>query len=212
MKLRNVDWIYIGILISIILIGFLVFEFAFRILESKFENENRCVEPVCYDNEIKEDICINEIELPETTEEIKAPFFELTDDEWKYIGCIMAGECAYEPIEGKMAVAQCILNAMAKNGYAPKQVKSEYQYAGWKTDLESENETAYNEINLAIERVFNNGEFVSENPILFFYAYKNSTSRWHETLNCDQIICCHKFFYIAEDKTADWFLNLKEEN
>lgn len=212
MKSKNVDWIYIVILVSIILIGIFGFKFAFRILESKFENENRSVELVYCESEIEEEIIIEEIEMPEPTEEIKAPFYKLTDDEREYIGYMMAGECAYEPIEGKMAVAQCILNAMVKNGYSPQQVKSEYKYAGWKTNLESENETAYNEINLAIERVFNDGEFASENPILFFYAYKNSTSRWHETLNCDQIICCHKFFYIAADKNADWFLSLKGEN
>lgn len=40
------------------------------------------------------------------------PSFHLTEYETWFIECVVAGECAYEPYEGKVAVAQCYFDAM----------------------------------------------------------------------------------------------------
>lgn len=134
---------------------------------------------------------------------------QLTLDEFMDICYIVSGEAQGEPIEGKMAVAQCILNAMVKNEMRPLEIKIEYQYSGWNTELENTNPNAWSEVTDAVSRVFDNHEFVSDNPILYFYAPKRCVSRWHESLPYDQTISNHKFYYLEEDVNADWFVNLK---
>ena len=137
------------------------------------------------------------------------PFFEISNQDRETIQYIVAGEAGYEPIKGKMAVAQTLLNAMKKEWRSAKQVKKIYQYSGWKTNLNIESPENWAEVKEVVDRVFDNGEFVSENPILFFYAPKYSSGKFHRTLPHDQIIGGHSFHYLEEDVNADWFLNLK---
>lgn len=134
---------------------------------------------------------------------------QLTLDEFMDVCYIVSGEAQGEPIDGKMAVAQCILNVMVKNEMRPLEIKIEYQYSGWNTELENTNPDAWSEVTDAVSRVFDNHEFVSDNPILYFYAPKRCVSRWHESLPHDQTISNHKFYYLEEDINADWFVNLK---
>lgn len=134
---------------------------------------------------------------------------QLTLDEFMDVCYIVSGEAQGEPIEGKMSVAQCILNAMVKNEMRPLEIKIEYQYSGWNTELENTNPDVWSEVTDAVSRVFDNHEFVSDNPILYFYAPKRCVSRWHESLLHDQTISNHKFYYLEEDVNADWFVNLK---
>lgn len=141
--------------------------------------------------------------------EYDKPFYPITEDDRYVIECIVAGEAKGEPVEGKMAVAQCLLNAMAKDGLSASDVRKEYQYSGWDDELQNLNPDCWAEVCEALSRVFDDGEFVSENPILYFYAPKRVYSRWHESLNHAVTIGGHKFFYLDEDVNADWFLNLK---
>lgn len=138
------------------------------------------------------------------------PFFEISNSDRYIIQCIVAGEAGYESMEGKMAVAQCLLNAMKKENCNANQARKIYQYSGWKTNLVSENPEMWAEAKEAVNRVFDNGEFVSENPILFFYAPKYSSGKFHRTLPHDQIIGGHSFHYLEEDVNADWFKELKK--
>ena len=73
--------------------------------ESKFES----VEPqhIYIEPEI--------VELESEIEYYKSPIYLTEDDRW-FIECVVAGECAYEPYEGKLAVAQCYFDAMIKDG------------------------------------------------------------------------------------------------
>lgn len=141
--------------------------------------------------------------------EYDKPFYLITEDDRYVIECIVAGEAKGEPTEGKMAVAQCLLNAMAKDNLSASEVRKKYQYSGWDDELQNSNPDYWAEVCEAVSRVFNDGEFVSENPILFFYAPKRVYSRWHESLNHAVTVGGHKFFYLNEDVNADWFLNLK---
>lgn len=143
--------------------------------------------------------------------EYDKPFYVITEDDRYMIECIVAGEAKSEPTEGKMAVAQCLLNAMVKDGLSASDVRKEYQYSGWDDELQNSNPDYWAEVCEAVSRVFDDGEFVSENPILFFYAPKRVYSRWHESLNHAVTVGGHKFFYLDEDVNADWFLNLKGE-
>lgn len=137
---------------------------------------------------------------------------QLTLDEFMDVCYIVSGEAQGEPIEGKMAVVQCILNAMIKNEMRPLEIKNEYQYSGWNTELENTNPDAWSEVTNAVSRVFDNHEFVSDNPILYFYAPKRCVSRWHESLPHDQIIGGHSFFYLEEDINSEWFKELRNKD
>ena len=138
------------------------------------------------------------------------PFFNLTEADRKTIQYIVAGEAKGEPTEGKMAVAQCILHGMVKSNWSAERVRIEYQYSGWDDELENANPEAWAEVVEAVSRVFDDGELISDKPILYFYAPNVVSSSWHESLNHAVTIEGHKFFYLDEDVNADWFLNLRK--
>ena len=139
------------------------------------------------------------------------PFFNLTEAERKTIQYIVAGEAKGEPMEGKMAVAQCILNGMVKSGWSAEHVRIEYKFSGWDDELENTNSEAWAEVVEAVSRVFDDGELISDKPILYFYAPKYSDGKWHKTLEFAFEISGHRFFYLDEDVNADWFLNLRKD-
>ncbi len=155
----------------------------------------------------------NEIEILNLTmvEYSHPPFFNLTEAERKTIQYIVAGEAKGEPMEGKMAVAQCILHGMIKSGWSAERVRIEYKYSGWDDELENVNPETWAEVVEAVSRVFDDGELISDKPILYFYAPDITSSSWHESLNHAVTIEGHKFFYLDEDVNADWFLNLRKE-
>ena len=139
------------------------------------------------------------------------PFFNLTEADRKTIQYIVAGEAKGEPMEGKMAVAQCILHGMVKSNWSAERVRIEYQYSGWDDELENVNPEAWAEVVEAVSRVFDDGKLISDKPILYFYAPKHSDGKWHKTLEFAFEISGHRFFYLDEDVNADWFLNLRKD-
>ena len=56
----------------------------------------------------------------------------------------------------------------------------------------------------AVHDIFDMGQFVTEKPILFFYAPKWCTSEWHEAQEFEMEIGGHRFFYLTEDENAEW--------
>ena len=143
--------------------------------------------------------------------EYDKPFYPITEDERYVIECIVAGEAKGEPIEGKMTVAQCILHGMVKSNWSAERVRIEYQYSGWDDELENVNPEAWAEVVEAVSRVFDDGEMISDKPILYFYSPKRVSSDWHESLNFSCELSNHRFFYLDEDVNADWFLNLRKD-
>lgn len=138
-------------------------------------------------------------------------FFNLTEAERQTIQYIVAGEAKGESMEGKMAVAQCVLHGMVKSNWSAERVRIEYQYSGWDDELENVNPEAWAEVVEAVSRVFDDGELVSDKPILYFYAPEYSSGKWHETLEFSFELSGHRFFYLKEDVSADWFLNLRKD-
>ena len=121
-----------------------------------------------------------------------APVFELSDYERWVVECIVMGEAEGESWDGKVLVAQCILNACLKDGIQPSEVRVKYKYSGWK-------ENPNNDVMTAVKAVFDNGHKVTDEPILYFYAPKYSKGRFHET-QCHVITeGGHKFFKEWED-------------
>lgn len=144
----------------------------------------------------------SEIDNPEI-EYYESPINLTEDDRW-FIESVVAGECAYEPYEGKLAVAQCYFSAMIKDDLMAREVKEVYQYAGWNPDLDKQNPKMYIEVMDAVHDIFDMGQFVTEKPILFFYAPRWCTSEWHEAQEFEMEIGGHRFFYLTEDENAEW--------
>ena len=124
-------------------------------------------------------------------------------DRW-FIECVVAGEAGGEPYDGQRAVAQCIYNAMIKDDLTPQEVKTNYQYAGWKEGLYDADRKAWQSVHDAVSAVFDNGDFVTDEPILYFYNPAYGRSDWHETQEYWGSIANHKFFYLDEDENAEW--------
>lgn len=132
------------------------------------------------------------------------PPFHLTEYETWFVECVVGGEAAGEPYEGKLAVAQCYFDAMIKDGLTAREVKEVYQYAGWNPDLDKQDRKMYIEVMEAVHDIFDVGQFVTEKPILFFYSPSLCDSPWHESQNYVMTIGGHKFFYADEDENAEW--------
>lgn len=130
---------------------------------------------------------VTKVEHTDATKEVKKAYFELSNQERKVVERIVAGEARGESLKGQMLVAQCILNACLKDDLSPSKVRTKYQYSGWSNDVSDS-------VKEAVERVFDNGETVVDEPILYFYAPKICTSTWHETLNFVIEVGCHRFF------------------
>lgn len=135
---------------------------------------------------------------------VYVPPFHLTEYETWFVECVVAGEAAGEPYKGKLAVAQCYFDAMLKDGLSATEVKSAYGYSGWNENLDKQDPKAYDEVKNAVADVFYGGKFVTDKPILYFYAPAYGRSDWHEAQEYWKSIANHKFFYLAEDVNAEW--------
>lgn len=116
-----------------------------------------------------------------------APVFELSDYERWVVECVVMGEAEGESWDGKVLVAQCLLNACLKDDLQPSEVRTKYKYSGW-------NEEPSTDVMTAVTAVFDDGHKVTSEPILYFYAPKYSQGKFHET-QCHVITeGGHKFF------------------
>lgn len=115
------------------------------------------------------------------------PIFLLSDYERYIVECVVMGEARGESYEGKVLVAQCILNACLIDGLQPSEVRKQFKYAGW-------NENPSEEVKQAVSAVFDDGYKVTEEPILYFYAPSLCKSSWHETQRYILTEGCHRFF------------------
>ena len=115
------------------------------------------------------------------------PVFELSAEERRTVECIVMGEAGGESYEGKVLVAQCILNACEKDGIQPSEVRIRYQYSGW-------NESPSEEVREAVAAVFDDGYTLTDEPILYFYAPAYCNGAWHETQRHVLTEGGHKFF------------------
>lgn len=124
-------------------------------------------------------VVVNELTNAEPPRTVK---FDLSDDWRLYIECMVAGEVGGEPYKSMCAVAQCIYNAMVKHDYTPEEVRINYQYAGWKSMdvLAVESTEAADNVRRAVSQIFDDENFITDEPILYFYAPAYGRSDWHE--------------------------------
>lgn len=111
----------------------------------------------------------------------------LSEKERRVVECTVMGEAGAETYAGKMLVAQCIKNACEKDDLKPSEVIVRYKYSGWNDDPTEETKEA-------VKAVFDNGETVTEEKILYFYSPKHCRSKWHETQKYVLTEGSHRFF------------------
>lgn len=136
---------------------------------------------------IVENIANNAKKMIEQKEKEKIKKFYLSDKERKVVECMVMGESGGEPYDGQVLVAQCILNACLKDGIQPSEVRTKYKYSGW-------NDKPSTSVKKAVGAVFDDGYKVTDEPILYFYAYKYTNSKWHESQQFVIQVGGHRFF------------------
>ncbi len=112
----------------------------------------------------------------------------LTEDEREAVELVVMSEAGCESREGKMLVAECILNAAKHDNIGVFEVFERYGYA-MRQDIEPSGS-----VKEAVSAVFDKGERVTDEPIMFFYNPELTSCRWHETLCYVLTEGRHRFF------------------
>ncbi len=113
--------------------------------------------------------------------------YELTNAERLLVAQVVMAEASGEPYAGKVAVAQCILNACELNDIRPAAAVSKYKYATGRPEPSQE---AWD----AVSAVFDRGFVVANEPILYFYNPKKVDASFHESQVFVIEINNHRFF------------------
>ncbi len=113
--------------------------------------------------------------------------YNLTDTERDLVERVVMAESGGECFEGQMLVCQCILNACEIDGIRPQQVIKKYAYAKGRP-------AASDSVKRAVSEVFDRGETVTQEPIVYFYAPKVVRSEFHERQRFVLREGNHKFF------------------
>ena len=87
---------------------------------------------------------------------------------------VVMAEAGGESFEGQMLVAQCILNAAEKHGVDPSEAVVLYSYTKSRPDPTQR-------VKDAVAAVFDRGETVVDEPILYFYNPALVTRDFHES-------------------------------
>ncbi len=121
------------------------------------------------------------------TEKVQEKRYYLTNDERAEVASVITAEAVGEPYAGKVAVAQCILQACEDEGIRPGKVLTEYGYS-------KKRPVPCTEALKAVGAVFDCGQVATDEPIKYFYAPDCTDSQWHETQNYVMTINGHRFF------------------
>ena len=125
------------------------------------------------------------------TPQTPAVFFALTAEQRTLIEQVVSAESRGEPYDGQVAVAQCILNACLKHDITPEQAIKKYKYTSARVE-------PTRSVREAVAAVFDRGEGITEEPILYFYNPAIVDSKFHESQTFVIEIANHKFFKEAE--------------
>lgn len=125
--------------------------------------------------------------LTQTVEELPAPRYALTDAERDVVERVVMAEAGGESFEGQMLVAQCILNAAEKSGTAPSEAVVAYKYTTRRPEPTQS-------VRDAVAAVFDDGETVTDEPILYFYNPAIVSSSFHESQIFVIEVGGHRFF------------------
>ena len=99
--------------------------------------------------------------------------YNLTAEERDTVERVVMAEAGGEPFEGQVLVAQCILNAAEETGTPPSEAVVAYKYASARPEPSQS-------VKDAVAAVFDRGETVVDDTILWFYNPAKVSSPWHE--------------------------------
>ena len=119
--------------------------------------------------------------------------YALSDEERDEVERVMMAECGGEERDGMIAVGQCILNACEESGLRPHEAIKRYGYTPIR-------KTPSEAVIAAVSAVFDDGETVTDEPILYFYA-TYIYSAWHESQEFVIEIGNHRFFKTKGERT-----------
>lgn len=113
--------------------------------------------------------------------------YDITDAERWTLASVITAEAGSEPFAGKVAVAQCILQACEDDGIRPTEAIAKYAYS-------SSRPRPYDDALEAVQAVFDHGDRVTAEPIKYYYAPALVYSDWHESQAYVMTINGHRFF------------------
>lgn len=113
--------------------------------------------------------------------------YPLTPQERDLIERVVMAESGGESYKGQMLVAQCILNACEIDGIRPAKVIKKYAYAKARPEPSDS-------VKRAVSAVFDKGDTVTDEPIVYFYAPALVKSEFHEAQRFVLAEGNHKFF------------------
>ncbi len=134
-------------------------------------------------------------ELQEQIEVLREPPEGIYDAtfgyDYDYVVRVVAAEARGEPFAGMLAVAQCIEDTARRTGQTPEQVVKSGQYTSPVSRSCTDNMEMVNEACLI---VFAEHDLPFDEPIEYFYAFKNGYSAWHESQAFCYEIGGHRYF------------------
>ncbi len=113
--------------------------------------------------------------------------YQLTDAERYEVAQIVTAEAAGEPLAGKMAICQCILQACEDDGIRPSEAAERYLYSTRRPE-------PTDEALLAVTYVFDFGLVATTEPIKYFYNPDMVESDFHESQRYILTINKHRFY------------------
>ncbi len=113
--------------------------------------------------------------------------YQLTDMERYEVAQIVTAEAAGEPLAGKIAICQCILQACEDDGIRPAEAAERYLYSTRRPE-------PTDEALLAVTYVFDFGIVATTEPIKYFYNPDMVESPFHESQRYILTINKHRFY------------------
>jgi spore germination cell wall hydrolase CwlJ-like protein len=115
------------------------------------------------------------------------PHYELSAEERDLVERVVMAESEDEPYIGKMLVCQCILNACRMNNKRPAEIVKQYAYAKRRPKPSKS-------VKEAVTAVFDRGEIVTDEQVIYFYAPALVESAFHERQRFILEVGGHRFF------------------
>lgn len=113
--------------------------------------------------------------------------YQLSASERDTVERVVMAEAGGESFEGQMLVAQCILNAAEKKGVQPSEAVEIYSYTTARPEPTQS-------VRDAVAAVFDRGEVVTDEPVLYFYNPALVRSDFHESQIFVMEVGGHRFF------------------
>ena len=128
-----------------------------------------------------------ENEVQKTNRSADRPRYSLTEAERDLIERVVMAESGGESYKGQMLVAQCILNACEIDGIRPAKAVKKYAHA-------KSRPKPTDSVKRAVSAVFDKGEQVTDEKVIYFYVPGIVKSEFHESQTFCIEVGGHRFF------------------